>query len=400
MATDSPFSTPKRKRAQLLGEDLVLPGLDTTNAQFSFELHSPLDDGSASPRTRVAHRFRNLALVEAAGSGSGGGVSNKTPTGGNGRRNMTSPSSPPTPPKHPAVQQEEDDGGARKRLRPDVEMRDADADASHTQIAAELLLPQPPPPPPPPSWQTQEDDEESDGACDQSPLALAMSLARTGQAYVPPQSVFTFVGIPTTTSTPTPTLPSRTSTTSSGGVSRHIAKPMKRVLLPAPAGYQKAHAAADNGSSSSSSSKPKPKSRGRKRSGTPPLKSRTTPPPSSDSDTSSSEGSSVSVVDPLRASLTWHEDEITIYDPNDSDDDGTGINGIGFKPTPAIARARTVKRRQQLAEYRRREEREARAKRNQRRRESPNPGLVELKGTVERRKVRFLESATEFMIGV
>ncbi len=67
------------------------------------------------------------------------------------------------------------------------------------------------------------------------------------------------------------------------------------------------------------------------------------------------------VVDPLRASLTWQEDEITVYDPNDADDDGTGINGIGFKPTPAIAHARALKRRQQLVEYRKREEREARA---------------------------------------
>jgi hypothetical protein len=73
----------------------------------------------------------------------------------------------------------------------------------------------------------------------------------------------------------------------------------------------------------------------------------------------------------FRASMTWQEDEITIYDPDDSDDDGTGINGIGFKPTAAVAYARGVKRKQQLAEYRKREEREARARRSQRRRASP-----------------------------
>ncbi|KAJ4291340.1 hypothetical protein N0V88_006348 [Collariella sp. IMI 366227] len=58
---------------------------------------------------------------------------------------------------------------------------------------------------------------------------------------------------------------------------------------------------------------------------------------------------------------------ITIYDPDDSDDDGTGINGIGFKPTPAIAYSRALRRRQQLAEYKKREEREARARRSLRR---------------------------------
>ncbi len=63
---------------------------------------------------------------------------------------------------------------------------------------------------------------------------------------------------------------------------------------------------------------------------------------------------------PVRAALTWHEDEITIYDPDDEDDDGTGINGIGFKPTPAIAYARRLKQKQQLAEYKKREAIDAR----------------------------------------
>ncbi|KAI1438067.1 hypothetical protein GGR50DRAFT_523960 [Xylaria sp. CBS 124048] len=75
------------------------------------------------------------------------------------------------------------------------------------------------------------------------------------------------------------------------------------------------------------------------------------------------------IIDPVRAALTWQEDEITVYDPEDKDDDGTGINGIGFKPTAAVAYRRAQKRRQQLIEYKKREESEARAKRNQRRRE-------------------------------
>jgi hypothetical protein len=49
------------------------------------------------------------------------------------------------------------------------------------------------------------------------------------------------------------------------------------------------------------------------------------------------------VVDEERAALTWHDDEITGHNSSDPDDDGEGINGIGFKPTPAMAYARTEK---------------------------------------------------------
>lgn len=64
----------------------------------------------------------------------------------------------------------------------------------------------------------------------------------------------------------------------------------------------------------------------------------------------------------------WHESEITGHNPDDPNDDGYGINGIGFKPTPAIAWARSQKRKQQLADYRTREAREARQRRSERRR--------------------------------
>jgi hypothetical protein len=80
------------------------------------------------------------------------------------------------------------------------------------------------------------------------------------------------------------------------------------------------------------------------------------------------------IVDPERAALAWHDDEITGHDPSDPEDDGEGINGIGFKPTPAEARARAQRRRQQLAEYRSREMREARAKRSERRRGGASAG--------------------------
>lgn len=72
---------------------------------------------------------------------------------------------------------------------------------------------------------------------------------------------------------------------------------------------------------------------------------------------------------PDQAALTWQEDEITGYDVDpESGDDGEGINGIGFKPTPTIAYARRQKRKQQVNEWKAREAREARQKRFERRR--------------------------------
>lgn len=73
---------------------------------------------------------------------------------------------------------------------------------------------------------------------------------------------------------------------------------------------------------------------------------------------------------PPPSALTWQDDEITGHltgPANDPDDDGTGLNGIGFKPTPAIAYQRAQRRKQQLQEWKARETREARAKRSQRR---------------------------------
>lgn len=112
------------------------------------------------------------------------------------------------------------------------------------------------------------------------------------------------------------------------------------------------------------------------------------------------------VVDPDRAALTWQEDEITGHNPDDPDDDGVGINGIGFKPTPAMAYARSEKRRQQMAEYRNREAREARAKRSERRRGletisvgSRGEGEAEKGDAAETaRRVRFLEGMVERVI--
>lgn len=128
----------------------------------------------------------------------------------------------------------------------------------------------------------------------------------------------------------------------------------------------------------------------RKRAGTPPLRLKKTPSRASKA-ASDGDDDEPDVADPVRAALTWHEDEITIYDPNDEDDDGTGINGVGFRPTPALAQARASKRRQQISEYRKREESEARAKRSQRRRgEVPLSARPQKKSPT--RRVRFKES--------
>jgi hypothetical protein len=129
------------------------------------------------------------------------------------------------------------------------------------------------------------------------------------------------------------------------------------------------------------------KSRGRKRLSSPPL--------SGTVDASLLDTEDM-VVDPDRAALTWHEDEITGHDPSDPEDDGEGINGIGFKPTPAEARARAERRRQQMAEYKSREMKEARAKRSERRRggASMTTGSKE----EEARRVRFSEAEANIMI--
>jgi hypothetical protein len=65
--------------------------------------------------------------------------------------------------------------------------------------------------------------------------------------------------------------------------------------------------------------------------------------------------------------LTWSDSEITGHSPTDPDDDGYGINGIGFKPTAAIAWARSQKRQKQVTDWKSREAKEARERRRERR---------------------------------
>ncbi|KAA8646062.1 uncharacterized protein ATNIH1004_007485 [Aspergillus tanneri] len=65
--------------------------------------------------------------------------------------------------------------------------------------------------------------------------------------------------------------------------------------------------------------------------------------------------------------LTWHDSEITGHNPTDPNDDGYGINGLGFKPTASIAWTRSQKRQKQVAEWRIREAKEARERRREKR---------------------------------
>lgn len=139
------------------------------------------------------------------------------------------------------------------------------------------------------------------------------------------------------------------------------------------------------------------KSRARKRMGTPPLFG------SADASLSTQdEEDERRVIDLDRAALTWHGDEITGHNPDDPDDDGEGINGIGFKPTPAMAYARTEKRRQQMAEYKSREAREARAKRSERRRgsEISNDSERRREEKEVERRVRFTEEEKMSVISI
>ena len=93
--------------------------------------------------------------------------------------------------------------------------------------------------------------------------------------------------------------------------------------------------------------------------------------------------------------LWWTDSEITGHDPSDPTDDGYGINGVGFVPTPAMANARSERRRRQVAEWKMREAREARQKRSERR--WKRDGNIKVVGETsalevsEGRRVRFLE---------
>ncbi|GKT43420.1 uncharacterized protein ColSpa_03601 [Colletotrichum spaethianum] len=161
---------------------------------------------------------------------------------------------------------------------------------------------------------------------------------------------------PEVKSDPVPVAKSKSVTVDPDGTTQEILLPV--AMTAAATNLQRPHPSIDRLQDS--------KSKERRRAGTPPLlKGRKGKVAETQGD-----DQEMKIVDPVRAALTWKEEEITIYDPEDDEDDGTGINGVGFMPTAAMAYARTQKRRLQLAEYKKREESEARARRSQRRRGS------------------------------
>ncbi|KAK4203439.1 hypothetical protein QBC40DRAFT_274770 [Triangularia verruculosa] len=366
MAAPSPFSTPKRKREQMLA-DQIHDFPSPAQQQFTFSPRSSqTDDGSTSPRSCVAHRFRGLVLGPSGGgafpSGYGAGSarnsSESPPDFGSSSAMDTSSSS--------EMDIDNTEGGSRKRARlREVVMLDAgsqpaavtrdDAEqqqTSSTSLDKQQFLPKPP------------------------RFAIDTAVVEQSETMVSTHTT-AFSKTEPTASFPI-ALPSRTKPTTKMSRSRKTTpQPQAQQQLPLPIATL---------------------------TGLPLLAPK--PPTGTTADATVATKPTTVITDPLRASLTWHDDEITIYDPDDSDDDGTGINGIGFKPTAAVAYARTVKRKQQMAEYRKREEREARARRSQRRRRGESPALsvngsgTDVKKKVERRRVRFLDGGPEVKVAV
>lgn len=337
-SSPSPFSTPKRKRNDVTREN-VLPALPALNTQFSSE--GPSDGGEGSPRTNVANRFRGLALADSNTCGSGGGV--VAPTAGHVGLGL-----------HGGIDTAEwsrmeidgDESKMRKRVR---------------------LSPMPNSPAPQKPAHRTEVPETPDAPKDQQNATAEPNHRQPRFAPIERDSLKTNIlrahGTVPAVFTSSPNV-------SPNRIFKHYAVNNRSVEAMKP--------------------------RSRKRAGTPPLVAPTTKAGNADQ----SGDPDAEIIDPIRAALTWHDDEITVYDPEDEDDDGTGINGIGFKPTPAIAYARTMKRRQQLAEYKKREEREARARRSSRRRGSPERAAPKLERKPSVRKVHFGEKDATAMITI
>lgn len=358
-SSPSPFSTPKRKRTNIVLQDGPSP---PSSQQFSFDVDSvagsvPIS-GSSSPRTKVAQRFCGLALVDQEHAESGGGVA--------------------------AQQQEQEQGPLRHRAA-------AAADNDTGAVAADRM-------------QIDEDESKMRKRTRISPAPPDTTSSGPQQSGQPaaaeiPETPDAARSQPRRASDPSPAGQPRFALVRDDAAVKPSALgqfALDQTILtsspkPSPAKLSRPHPASNRPVETL-------KTRGRKRAGTP-------PPSAASRSTATTDAQVVSIIDPIRAALTWHEDEITVYDPEDDDDDGVGINGIGFKPTPAIAYARTMKRRQQLAEYKKREEREARARRSHRRRGgSPErssaapPPQLKRQDSGGARKVRFNEAEGSMMI--
>jgi len=87
--------------------------------------------------------------------------------------------------------------------------------------------------------------------------------------------------------------------------------------------------------------------------------------------------------------LTWHDSEITGHLLSDPNDDGYGINGVGFRPTAAIAWTRSQKRQRQVADWKSREAREARERRKERREGIEQDKMRTVQNGAIQKKVKF-----------
>ncbi|KAK7954096.1 hypothetical protein PG988_014790 [Apiospora saccharicola] len=340
-------ATPKRKRDDVINEQRLASAATTTTSGypyitrmiFSFEAPnlppSEPEDGNSSPRTKVAHQFRDLALVE-----SGGGVSASTQpssmasAGGseNGKSNDSSSSASPTA-KQSDLQQP-----GQTRFAPKSEVFDFDG--------------------------ARDTGNSSTGSSNDKQMDLDDDGDATLRKRVKLPDCDTIAAFGTTSNTNAdPAGP--IGIDSDGRLSFQGVDP----------GIVKAK----YGITQQKKARIPPFSSSRRKAVETSIEQETT------------------VVDPIRASLTWHEDEITVYDAEDKDDDGTGLNGIGFKPTAAAAYARAQKRRQQLSEYKKREESEARARRNQKRREQLGEAAV-LKRSHSMIRVHFSEAEPETVV--
>ncbi|RWA14044.1 hypothetical protein EKO27_g1061 [Xylaria grammica] len=336
--TSPPTATPKRKRDEMMTEmhrPLSPTPHRAAKTVFSFQppdlqptiwSDNAAEDGNSSPRSKVVQKFRDLAIGE-SGEGLKGTSTGGEPESGGGAT--------------PTAGTLHWKSGHDILVAPDLARFDFDAGTTTTnQLEMQL-----------------DSDDEDTTAARKRPKALELDLSSPK---------------PTTNTPPGEDSDFTVQALSDGDLENHhplasMDSTIARTIEADESGnlrkmYPSIHRPMDS------------KSRCRKRVGTPPLSSRRKGSAQSQSAKQGKEDEEPVVIDPVRAALTWREDEITVYDPEDKDDDGTGVNGIGFKPTAAVAYQRAQKRRQQLAEYKKREESEARARRSQRRREQLGGG--------------------------
>ncbi|KAH8816648.1 hypothetical protein F5884DRAFT_853083 [Xylogone sp. PMI_703] len=349
MATETPPCSPggqssKRKRDQqdlLPSTPLKQQKLTPTKLSTSDGSVSPENlSARGSPRTKVARQFQGLHLEEQSGD-SDGQQPRHNPTDGHSSVNeVQSTTIPPSEGKGEDVIQKDSDA---------LPIRDQSSLYEQGMSQSSLEIPETPP-----MFRFGDTQGNTHFVISSSETNEVVISKKSKEKKYPKSDSKGFLILPCRTKNePSSSLSTSNSTSQS-----------------------------DSSSNNKSSFKSAPKSRPKKRSGTPPPSERP-------------------IIDPERASQTWQEEEITGFTISDPDDDGEGINGIGFRPTAAMAYARAEKRRAQVLEYRNREAREARARRSERRRgdgvvkrttvNGSRNGDVEV-GEGGRRKVRFQDA--------